>query len=208
MVNRTPKSSSFDTAQTSNIPVVKEALNATLSTIARRAKLYRNLIISVAMLSVLSILISVIIRSWLPLCGIVLVVPLTGGFLLLDSRQVRRWQANMMEMWRFRHLNLKEFEKMISGFRHVPAQSLDGMLSTLPKDSSQFKRDDASEEEKAISAERIDAFSRWQQWRTLMGTVALMLMFSCLMAAALFRSAAFLFCFAGLAISLAILRKV
>ncbi len=208
MVNRTHKSSSFDTAQTSSIPVVKEAVNATLRTIERRANLYRNLIISVAVLSALSILMSVIFRSWLPLCGIVLIVPLTGGFLLLDSRQVRRWQADIMEMWRFRSLNLKEFEKMISGFRHVPAQSLDGMLSTLPKDSNQFKRDYASEEQKAISAERIDASGHQQERRTLVGTVALTLMLSCLIAAAHFRSVALLLCFAGLAMFLAILRKV
>jgi hypothetical protein len=186
--------------------MLKEAVDATLQTIENRTRLYRNLVVCVAIISIASILLSIILLSWVPLCGLVLLPPLTGAFLFLDSRQVRRWQARVIEMWRS-GLILKEFEGTITGFRHVPPHTLNGMLSTLPKDSGQFRRDRATEEEKAFWAEKIDALGRRQEWETLIGAAALTLAIASLIGVAAFSYIMFIPFAAGLTALLIVLRK-
>jgi hypothetical protein len=186
--------------------MLKEAVDATLQTIERRTRLYRNLVVCVATLSIASILLSIILLSWIPACGLILLAPTTGAFLLLDGRQVRRWQACVIEMWR-RGLILKEFERTVTSFRHVPPHSLNGMLSTLPKDSSQFNRDQATEEEKTFWAEKIDALGRRQQRKTLAGVAALTLAIASLIGGAVSRNLVFFSFAAGLTALLMVLRK-
>jgi hypothetical protein len=81
------------------------------------------------------------------------------------------------------------------------------MLSTLPKESDHFKRDQASEEEKALRAGQIGAISRRQERRTLVGIAALSLMLMSLIGAVLFRHILFLPWAAVFAVLLIVLRK-
>jgi hypothetical protein len=43
--------------------------------------------------------------QWLELAGFVLLVPLTGEFLIFDSRLVRRWRTEIVEMAQLRSLD-------------------------------------------------------------------------------------------------------
>jgi hypothetical protein len=186
--------------------MIKEAVDATLQTIERRTRLYRNLVVCISVLSIISILLSIILLSWVPAYGLALLAPLTGAFLYIDSRRVRRWRAGIIDMWRF-GLSLKEFERTITSLRYVPHHSLKGMLSTLPKDSGQFKRDQASEEEKAFCAEKIDALGRRQEWKTLAGAAALTFAIASFIGVAISRNVVLFPFAAGLIIILIVLRK-
>jgi hypothetical protein len=102
-----------------NRPALLDAIDITNRTIEARAGLYRNLVVAVCAVSVLSILVAVLFRQWMSLAGLVLLVPLTGGFLFLDSRLVRRWRAGIVEMGRSRSLDVTAFLK-----RRSPALTL------------------------------------------------------------------------------------
>src|SRR5580704_4090640 len=110
--------------QPTNRPVLLDAIDITIRTIEDRARLYRNLVVAVSAVSVLSIILSVLFRQWLALTGLVLLVPLTGGFLFFDSRLVRRWRGGIVEMMVLRGLDSVTFRNTISGFRHLPANAL------------------------------------------------------------------------------------
>jgi hypothetical protein len=82
-----------------------DAVDIMIRAIEDRVRLYRNLVVAVSTLSVLSILLSALFRQWLALTGLLLLVPLTGGFLFLDSRLVRQLRAGIVEMARLRSLD-------------------------------------------------------------------------------------------------------
>jgi len=113
-------------------PVLLDAIDITVRAIEDRARLYRNLVVAVSAVSVLSIILAVVFRQWLALTGLVLLVPLTGGFLFFDSRLVRRRRAGIVEMMGLRGLDSATFLKTISGFRHLPPSALKAMLVTIP----------------------------------------------------------------------------
>jgi hypothetical protein len=118
-------------------PVLLDAIDSTVRTMENRATLYRNLVVAVSAVSVLSIFFMVLFRHWIALAGLVLPVPLTGAFLFFDSRLVRRWRAGIVEMARLRDLDEQNFVKTISAFRHLPPNALKAMLLTLPPEVSQ-----------------------------------------------------------------------
>jgi hypothetical protein len=154
----------------------------TVRTIKDRARLYRNLVVAVSVVSVLSILLSVLSRQWLALIGFVLLVPLTGGYLFLDSRIVRRWRAGIVEMTRLRSLDVVTFLKTISGFRHLPPNTLKAMLVTIPP----------SDGEQATVGATFDAMARKNELKILCSTGLLTVALGCLIAGTFYGSVALL----------------
>ena len=189
------------TNQPTNRPVLLDAIDITVRTIEGRARLYRNLVVAVSAVSVLSILLAVLFRQWLALTGLVLLVPLTGGFLFFDSRLVRRWRAAIVEMGRFRSLDRATFLKTISGFRHLPPNALKAMLSTIPP-SGEESRQDIPQLEQAIVGANFDALERNNELKILCSTALLTGALVCLIAGAFYGSGALLVSGASLIILL------
>src|SRR5260370_31655590 len=98
--------------QTTERRVLLDAIDITLRATEERARLYRNLVVAVSAVSVLA----VFFRHWLALAGLIILVPLTGAYLVLDSRLLRLWRAGIVEMLRLRGLDVTAFSKTISGF--------------------------------------------------------------------------------------------
>src|SRR6516225_5900857 len=83
-------------------PVLLDAIDLTLRAIERRRRLYRNLVLCVTTVSLASVLSAALLRQWMALSGFIFLVPLTGGFLMLDNRLFRRWRSEILEMARLR----------------------------------------------------------------------------------------------------------
>jgi hypothetical protein len=185
------KMSADEPKQPTNRPVLLDAIDITLRTIEGRARLYRNLVVAVSGVSMLSIIIAVLCRQWIPFAGLVLLVPLTGGFLFLDSRLVRRWRAGIIEMARMRSLDVATFLKTISGFRHIPPKTLKAMLSTIPASLEESRYETLRPEETVVDA-NFDALDRKNELKILCSTGLLTVALVCLSAGAFYGSLALL----------------
>jgi hypothetical protein len=177
--------------QATNRPVLLDAIDVTVRAIEGRARLYRNLVVAVSAVSVLSILLTVLFRLWLPLAGFVILVPLTGGYLFFDIHLVRRWRTGIVEMVCLRSLDQPTFLKTISGLRQLPPTALKAMLSTLPPGSAEA-RQQAPQLEPVISDAHFDALERKNQLKILRSTGLLTGALVCLVAGAFYESLAML----------------
>jgi hypothetical protein len=177
--------------QSTNRPVLLDAIDNTVHAIEDRARLYRNLVVSVSAVSVLSILFAVLFRQWIAFTGLVLLVPMTGGFLFFDSRFVRQWRAGIVEMERLRSLDSATFLKTISGFRYLPPNALKAMLSTLPP-SREESRQGTPQLVQAIVGADFDALERKNELKILRSTSLLTGALVCLIAGAFYGSVALL----------------
>jgi hypothetical protein len=204
MNQRQQKSISSEPRQPTDKPVLLEAINFTLRTIEDRSRLYRNLVVAVSIVSVLSVFSAALFRQWVALTGLLLLVPLTGGFLFFDSRRIRRWRAEIIEKSMMRGLDVAIFQKTIEGFRHLPAGSLQAMLSTLSSDVNASQRQ--RQEQNDIGAE-FDARTRKDEWRILRASTLLTLALVCLAGAAIYHSLILLLCGAGSIILFGFLKR-
>jgi hypothetical protein len=188
--------------QTREKPALVEAIDFTLRTIETRARLYRNVLVAVALVSVASVLASLIgWRVW-PLAGLILIVPLAGGFLFLDCRRVRRWHEAILEMCSTRGLDSAVFLQTLAQFKHVPVGSLHGMLNLLSA-----RETPASVQQAGAAKPSPSQPVRAQEWRILTATVVLTLACACAVMAA-WRGSLWLSAFAaGLIVVVVFLRR-
>jgi hypothetical protein len=170
-------------------PVLLAAIDITVRAIEDRARLYRNLVMAVSAVSLGSILLAVLFRQWLALTGLVLLVPLTGGFLFFDSRLVRRWRAGIVEMMGLRGLDSATFLKTISGFHHLPPNALKAMLETIPPGRGEDRQESPHLEQSIVGAS-FDALERKNELKILRSTGLLTLALVCLIAGAYYGSIA------------------
>jgi hypothetical protein len=185
--------------QATSRPVLLDAIDSTVRTMENRATLYRNLVVAVSAVSVLSIFFMVFFHHWIALAGLVLPVPLTGAFLFFDSRLVRRWRAGIVEMARFRDLDEENFVKTISAFRHLPPNALKAMLLTLPSKESQ---QEAPVLGQTTAESGIDALARKNESKILRFSGLLTVALLCLIAGAFYGSVVLLASGGGLIILL------
>jgi hypothetical protein len=115
-----------------------------------------------------SILTALVCWRGLPLAGLILVVPLTGGFLYLDTRRVSRWRAGILGLCVTRGLEAALFRKTMSQLKHLPQGSLQAMLATLPADSS-----NPPIQEGPLSPGRNAGKNSEPDWRIMVATAAL-----------------------------------
>jgi hypothetical protein len=157
------------TQQPTEKPVLVEAIGTTLRTTEDRAKLYRNLVVAVSMVSLVSIILPLFTHQWLAFSGLVIIVPLTGGFLFLDSHLVLQWRAGILEMAQLRGLDLALFVKTISGFRQLPPDSLKAMLAMLPA-GSELIQEWVPRDEPGVPGDEFEALARESARRILYST--------------------------------------
>jgi len=155
--------------------------------------------VAVSAVSVLSILFALFFRQWFALAGLIILVPLTGAYLVLDSRLLRLWRAGIIEMVRLRGLDLTAFSKTISGFHHVPPNSLSAMISTLPA-SPELTCQQVPRKEPGVVNDEFEALERKNAWRILLGTGFITLALICPVSGAYFGSVTLLLIGGSLAI--------
>jgi len=200
-MERDTKFSSVKTEQPMDTPVLLRAINATLRALEDRGRFFRNLIVAVVIVAGTSVLLAVIFLRWVPLFGFILLIPLVGGFLILDNRRVRCWRSEILQMFRIEAHDYSLFQKTIGGFRQLPLPIVRSMLATLPKHvDGQGNAAEGTEEDDFEAAARRD------EQQVLAVTFLLTSALSVLAGAALYRSGALLSCSLGLVILFSILK--
>jgi hypothetical protein len=187
------KSSSLKTEQPPDTPIVLRGINATLRALEDRGRFFRNLIVAVVMVAGTSVLFAVVLLRWTPLCGFILVIPLVGGFLILDNRRAGCWRSEILQMFRTEAFDYSLFKKTMTGFHHLPPRTVQSMLATLPEQVD--SQANALEGGKTGSFE---AAARRHEQKVLVTTLLLTLTFSVLAASAFYHSGRLLLCGLGL----------
>ena len=181
-------------------PVIVEALDLTFRTMEERIKRYRNLVISVVMLTAVSLLLAMFYRQWLFASGLILLVPLVGGFSVSDSRCVRRWRTQILDMSRVRNLDLQAYIKTASELRKISPRMLQHMLTTIP----------SSQRTEGSQQRTLDPFDQAQkalEKKTIIGIVLLSAAIASGAGAVVFYSGALLLLTVALILFLALLRR-
>jgi Flp pilus assembly protein TadB len=174
--------------QSTEKPVIVEALDLTFRTIEKRIKRYRLLLISVVIVTAISSLLAIFYHEWLFTIGWILLVPLIGGFFYFDSRTVRRWRREIVQMRNVRNLDLDFFLKTIGELHRISPPMLKGMLSTIESN----QQEDGKFDERQQKIERL----------TLVATILLTAGLICFVGAAYYRSPMLLLCGIAFALSL------
>lgn len=201
MMEPKTKSANLKTERPPEKPVLLRAISGTLRTLEDRGRYFRNLIIAVVAVSGVSCLLTIIFLRWMPLFGFILLIPLVGGFLILDSRRVRRWRSEILQMCRAEALDYPLFQKTIAGFQHLPTRTLLSMLATLPRPTVD-KANSPGEEE----ADDFESVGRRYEKKLFATMLLLMIAISAVAAAAFYHSGTLLICGLGLIVLFAILK--
>jgi hypothetical protein len=192
----TPKPKKPEPEASGQTPALLDAVNLTSRVLEGRMRLYRNLVVAVSLVSLLSMLSALLCWHPWPLAGLILLPALTGGFLVLDSRRVSQWHDEIMRMCQTRALDLPAFVDLVSRLTHLPSHSVQGMLDTLPP------KDTVGPQSKT------DSPTAWgANWRTLAGAASATVALAAVVGALCWRSWWPLFVAGACASSLAFLRK-
>lgn len=110
----------------------RNAIDRTTRTIERRARYFRNQVITVVVVGLLSLAWALAGRSLAPLLGIALLLPVCGLFFFADHRVLDAWRAELLDDWVRRDLELAAFRQAIRANPALPKETTEGMLATLP----------------------------------------------------------------------------
>jgi hypothetical protein len=116
-------------------PPLLQAINLTLTTIGRRIRLYRVLVVYVIVAGIGFPVASLIAQAWLLLAGLGSIIPAVGIYLWVDKRVVRKWADAVTTLSHHEKLDLAQFKQTIISFRHLPASTLTAMLALVPSHS-------------------------------------------------------------------------
>ena len=108
------------------------AIDHTTQTIDRRAKHYRNLIVVVTFVGLGSILGAGIAWSWLPLAGILLLVPFCGLYFFIDEKLLNQWRHGLFSDWEKGELDFRALYEAVTSISTLPKNTVESMLETLP----------------------------------------------------------------------------
>jgi len=140
-----PKATPADAAMRSTVvpttPVNEEvavpsaygrSLAALESTMARRTRRYRNLVVCIVGLIPLAIAVSMFSAASGALVAAVLAVSACSLFAMLDGRGVERWRRGILDDWVAGALDLPAFASMVRALDTLPSTTTETMLATLP----------------------------------------------------------------------------
>ena len=88
---------------------LKEAVSITTQAIDARAARFRNLVIVVVGVAIISMVWAVFRMSWQPLLALLILMPLCAAFLYLNIALVNHWQEQIVDMWVRKLLDLDIF---------------------------------------------------------------------------------------------------
>jgi hypothetical protein len=112
---------------------VQTGIDLTLRTVEQRVRLYRWVMIAFLILLVGSVGLSLVVRLWWPLTGLILTVPAMASYLALDGRAVRRWASQIQDLRNSHGLSLQVFSGMILAHPLIPKGTAKGMLAELTR---------------------------------------------------------------------------
>ena len=110
----------------------RSAIDATTDAIRGRARRYRNLVVSVSIVLVGTILVALITWSRLPLLLLAVAVPLYVGFAIDDARRLLSWQQQVLELWTEAQIDLRALSNTLGSVPGLPQRTVDGMLTLVP----------------------------------------------------------------------------
>jgi hypothetical protein len=173
---------------------MQAAIQATLTAIQNRARLYRNLVIGVSLVVLACAILALVFHSAIPLLGVSLLVPVVGAYFVLDSRQTRQWSSRILQRWSEGKLNLAAFSVAMTAHPYAPRGTLEGMLSLLRVAGEE--RLGSNQERKAL-LEWLELQALRHERRTALATVGLLSMLVCLGASIRLQSGILLGCSIG-----------
>jgi hypothetical protein len=112
---------------------ISSRYDLTTQVINRRAKSYRNLVITVAIVFICSIGAAVVAQTLWPLTGFLVLIPICGFYFFLDNKLLNEWRSQLMESWVKEDLIFRYFYDAINAVPTLPKETLRDMLVTLPK---------------------------------------------------------------------------
>ncbi|HMB91051.1 MAG TPA: hypothetical protein VKP65_09410 [Rhodothermales bacterium] len=139
-----------------------EAVQHTLRVMERRSRWFRNMVIAVVMIPVASGVWALVAGSWLPLLGLLVLVPVCVLFLLLDVRALQQWQRYLFARWQDGSIKLDVFAHAIDAMPKLPKHTLKAMLDTLPTQDldARIRQPSATTREALIAT--VEAISRYE----------------------------------------------
>ena len=111
----------------------KTAMDLTTQTINRRAKYFRNLIVTVVLVSLGSICWAVLARAIAPLSGLLLLFPICGSYFFIDGSLLNNWRSQLLAIWTKGEIDFLAFRSAAGAIPNLPRDTLQGMLATLPE---------------------------------------------------------------------------
>jgi hypothetical protein len=108
------------------------AVLQTIRTIDTRARYFRNLLVSVVVLTVGSLGGAAVTWTFSPLAGLLLLLPAGGLFFFLDAKLLNDWRSRLLDAWVKKEIELRGFCDAVSAIPTLPKESLQNMLATLP----------------------------------------------------------------------------
>jgi len=110
----------------------RAAIERTSETVVSRARLFRNHVVAVVVLCLVTAIWAAFRREPVVLACVFFLVPLGGSFFLADELAVERWRADLLASWVRRELDLAALRAALIANPALPRQTLSGMLATLP----------------------------------------------------------------------------
>jgi hypothetical protein len=102
------------------------------ATIERRARLHRDAVVVIGLLLVGAVAWALFALSWRPLIALALVPPLVALHLWRDARAVEHWRGPIVDAWADEGMEFGAYVSTVRANKAIPAQTLDGMLASLP----------------------------------------------------------------------------
>jgi hypothetical protein len=110
----------------------RAAIECTAQTIRDRARIYRGLMIIVALVGIASPNLALISHTVGPLALLGTLAPLLAGYLFLDARSVQGWRRRLCRAWVALDIEFCWLAEALRADRSLPQTTLRGMLALLP----------------------------------------------------------------------------
>jgi hypothetical protein len=149
-----------------------EALRLTKQTIETRSARFRDLVVLVVGLAAACLVCTLVLRSWEPLLGLLLLVPLAGVFVWRDASLVNDWRRGIAELWIHDRLELEIFSTAVRGIPIFPSGMLGGMLAILPTKERGVGTAAFSRAMREALAGALELIGRCQRDQTALSTLA------------------------------------
>ena len=111
----------------------KFAIDQTTKAIDDRARRFRNLIITVVVLALSSIVWAAVTRTFSPLSTLLFLFPICGYFFVLDGNLLSAWRTRLFDAWIRKEIDFRAFFQAVNSIPKLPTATLEGMLATLPR---------------------------------------------------------------------------
>ena len=184
----------------------KIAMSRTTQTIDNRARYFRNQVVAVVIVGMVSIVGAMVAWTLWPLTGLLLLVPICGMFSLFDGKLLNDWRSHLLASWAKQEVDFWGFRAAMEAIPTLPKATLQSMLDTLPSTPNWDMERAASQKTRGAVAAIVTAIHACHA-----DTVALKVVGSAIAAVSVFCAAAlkvwFPLLFIGVILSLPLLLK-